>query len=140
MPQLAKGGKWIFGWVVVGRDHEIRIPPEAYTEYGFRSGEAVVFLHGSRTSGGFGLGRFKVLQQKELLQKRIYAKGIMGENMIVFLPSAVEVQAGERLLVGRGSGLALGFFQRGFIYDEAIKHPEIESFVVNKNKDAFNMR
>jgi hypothetical protein len=25
MPRLGKGGKWIFGWVVVGLDREIRL-------------------------------------------------------------------------------------------------------------------
>jgi len=58
MPQLVKGGKWVFGWTVVSSAGEVRIPPEAYAEYGF--------------------------------------------------PSATGFQNGERLLVVRGSGLALG--------------------------------
>ena len=43
MPQLSKGGKWIFGWVVVDDTRKIRIPPEAFGEYGFRMGEGVLF-------------------------------------------------------------------------------------------------
>jgi hypothetical protein len=60
MPQLVKGGKWVFGWVIVGSGGEITIPPEAYREYGFRAGDEVVFLQGSRRSGGFGVGREKI--------------------------------------------------------------------------------
>jgi len=73
MPQLVKGGKWVFGWVIVGGHREITIPPESYTEYGFQAGKPVFFL--------------------------------------------------------RGSGLALGFLTRGPIYEEAVKHSEIETFV-----------
>jgi len=29
MPQLAKGGKWVFGWVVLGQNYELSIPPAA---------------------------------------------------------------------------------------------------------------
>jgi hypothetical protein len=47
MPQLAKGGKWVFGWVVVGKRRSITIPPDAYREHGFRPGDEVVFLRGS---------------------------------------------------------------------------------------------
>jgi hypothetical protein len=36
--------------------------------------------------------------------------------------------AGDRLLVVRGSGLALGFLERGPIYEEARRHPDIETF------------
>jgi hypothetical protein len=44
------------------------------------------------------------------------------------LPSALGFQPGERLLVVRGSGLALGFVPRGPIYEEALRHTEIEVF------------
>jgi hypothetical protein len=51
MPQLVKGGKWVFGWVAVGLKGELMIPPEAWREYGFRIGDEVTFLPGSRSSG-----------------------------------------------------------------------------------------
>jgi hypothetical protein len=46
----------------------------------------------------------------------------------VTLPEAIEIAPGERLLVGRGSGRALGFLQKGRIVEEAQNHPEIELF------------
>ena len=57
MPQMNKGGKWVFGWCEVGSSGEIQIPPEAFAEYGFRAGEPILYLRGSRRSGGFSVGR-----------------------------------------------------------------------------------
>jgi 7,8-dihydropterin-6-yl-methyl-4-(beta-D-ribofuranosyl)aminobenzene 5'-phosphate synthase len=66
MPQLVKGGKWVFGWCIVGQDVEIRIPPEAHTEYGFQAGETVIITPGSRCSGGFGIGKAEKLANSPL--------------------------------------------------------------------------
>ena len=61
---------------------------------------------------------------------------MVGENERVAFPNAVGFQPGERVLVVRGSGLALGFIQRGPIYEEALRHPEIEMFSI-KNGSIF---
>lgn len=127
MPQLAKGGKWVFGWTTVGQDLDVVVPPAAYQEYGFQTHEEVVFLRGSRTSGGFIMGkRSKVLAS--IIKTRIVAEGLMGEMMHVRLPSSLGFNIGEKLLVVRGSGLALSFLHHGRIYEEALRHPEIEEF------------
>jgi hypothetical protein len=129
MPQLAKGGKWVFGWVVVGQDCEIRIPPEAWSEYGFQMQDDILFTRGSRRSGGFGAGRREVLAGSPI-RTRALAEGTITKQGRVSLPQTLDVQPGERLLAARGSGLALGFLQRGPIYEEALKHPELEVFNV----------
>jgi hypothetical protein len=62
------------------------------------------------------------------LSKRAFGEGVIDENRrVVFSPQA-DFHKGERLLVVRGSGFALGFVQRGPIYEEALRHPEIEVF------------
>jgi hypothetical protein len=127
MPQLEKGGKWVFGWVVVRAGKKIAVPPEAYREYSFQAGGEIVFTRGSQRSGGFGIGRADKVPA--LLRKRVLAQGQMSKNGRVVLPSEVEVQTGDRLVAVRGSGLALGFLARGPIYQEALKHPELEVFV-----------
>jgi len=127
MPQLAKGGKWVFGWVIVGKEREIHVPSEAWDEYGFQVRDEVLFTHGSRRSGGFGMGRQKVLGSSPILS-RVWAKGTITSQGTASLPLDIDVQPGERLLAARGSGLALGFLQRGPIYEEALKHPELEIF------------
>lgn len=132
MPQLVRGGKWAFGWVTVGPQGELPIPPEAWHEYGFQSGEEAVFLPGSRTSGGFGLSTPRLLAQAAgPLHTRVQARDQIGrEAQIVVAPAVMGVDSGDRLLVVRGSGRALGFVARGPIFDEALKHPELEVFRV----------
>lgn len=127
MPQLVKGGKWIFGWSVVGDQKQLSIPPAAYTEYGFQAGEALVFLHGSKLSGGFALGkRERILSS--VLYLRIFAEATMEERMRFTLPDVFAASPDQRFLVVRGSGLALSFLEYGPIYEEALQHPEIEGF------------
>ena len=41
MPQLVKGGKYIFGWSKVGKEGKIKIPPEAYEEYNLKKDKYV---------------------------------------------------------------------------------------------------
>jgi len=132
MPQLAKGGKWVFGWVVVGPQREIRIPPDAYTEYGFQAGEEVVFLAGSRTSRGFSIGRpVKLARAKIPLEGHAVGKGKIGPSGIIELPPELHITPGDRLPAGRGSGLALGFIRQGPIFAEALRHPELATFYVD---------
>jgi hypothetical protein len=125
MPQLVKGGKWVFGWCVVGLNGEIQIPPEAYVEYGFQPGETVLITRGSKRSGGFGIGKQDKLAVFPL-QSRFIGQTTIGADNRVALPPEAGIHPGERLLAVRGSGLALGFVQCGPIFEEAMKHPEIE--------------
>lgn len=128
MPQLVKGGKWVFGWVIVGLQGELTIPPEAWDEYGLQPGEEAVFLPGSRSSGGFGLSTPRLLARAAgPLHTRTLAGGHIGEDGQLVVPPAVGMRPGSRLLAVRGSGRALGFVARGPIYDEALKHPELEN-------------
>jgi hypothetical protein len=46
----------------------------------------------------------------------------------VTLPPETSVRPGDRLIAVRGSGLALGLSTQGPIYEEALKHPELEAF------------
>ena len=131
MPQLVKGGKWVFGWVIVGAGGEVLIPLAAFAEYDFRPGETVLITCGSRRSGGFGIGRQEKLENSPL-QSRFIGQAVVGADERVMLPVAAGIRPGERLLAVRGSGLALGFLQRGPIVEEALKHTEIETFVSDR--------
>ena len=85
---------------------------------------------GSRRSGGFSAGRLeKLVSGRFPLQSCIIDRSEIGEGGLIEIPPAVEFQPGDRLLVVRGSGLALGFIAKGPIYQEALKHPEIETFL-----------
>jgi len=131
MPQLVKGGKWVFGWTAVSSTGEVQIPPEAYDEYGFELGEQVVFLPGSRRSGGCSVASVAKLAESQIpFSRGALGEGVVYEDKRIAFPGAAGFRIGERLLVVRGSGLALGFVQRGPIYEEASLHPEIEVFPV----------
>jgi hypothetical protein len=129
MPQLVKGGKWVFGWVLVGPRGAVTIPPEAWDEYDFQTEDEVIFVPGSRRSGGFGLSTPRLLEQTgRPLQARVMARGQIAENRQVIVPPAIGIRPGDRLLAVRGSGKALGFVAEGPIYKEALKHPSLEVF------------
>ncbi len=129
MPQLVKGGKWTFGWAVIGPGREIAIPPEAWDEYGFQAGEEAVFVPGSRTSGGFSICisalPVEAGEQMGGAGLRVLGRSRFGDGWVAAPPEA-GVQAGDRLLTVRGSRYGLGFVARGPIYEEALKHPELE--------------
>jgi hypothetical protein len=134
MPQLVKGGKWVYGWAIVGPGNELPIPLQAWQEYGFQAGTEAVLVRGSRHSGGFGVGTAALLERfggaRERLGGRIFGRGRFVRARFVregfaSLPPEVDVSSGQRLLVVRGSGRALGFVACGPIYEEALRHPEL---------------
>jgi hypothetical protein len=154
MPQLVKGGKYIFGWSKVDNNGVIRIPDEAYLEYEFNQDDKVILISGSNTSGGFGLS------SKRLLKKTVLGKSLISypelmdfqipegkvikiknkgfcwmnikKNKSMYFPKPTlkeySININEKLLVGRGSGLALAFISKGPIYEEAKKHSDIPHF------------
>ena len=130
MPQLEKGGKWVFGWVIVNQDLIFQVPPVAYDEYGFMTDQELAFTKGSHRSGGFGVGKHEVLDSNEFMTKRIITKTTMGRNRQITLPTEMGIKPETRLLAVRGSNYALGFLLQGPIVELAQIHPEIEVLTV----------
>jgi hypothetical protein len=132
MPRLVKGGKWAYGWVVIGPEGEITIPPEAWREFGFQAGDAAIFTPGSRRSGGFAVSTPELMAEVsgrlEGATMRVLARGRFAEGRQVTVPPEVRGKPGDRLLAVRGSRYGLGFVARGPIHEEAPKHPELEVF------------
>lgn len=131
MPRLVKGGKWVYGWVVVGLEGEITIPPEAWREFGFQARGEAIFIPGSRRSGGFGVSTPGLMAE---VREKMAGAGLreLGrgrfENGRVTAPPEVGVKPGGRLLAVRGSRYGLGFVAEGPIYNEALKHTNIRVF------------
>lgn len=132
MPRLVKGGKWTYGWVVIGPGGEITIPPEALREYGFQAGDEAIFTSGSRRSGGFGISTPKLMAAVSERLKgatlRVLGRGRFGEDGRVTVPPEAGVKRGDRLLTVRGSRYGLGFVAKGPIYKEAVKYPGLDVF------------
>ena len=131
MPRLVKGAKWTFGWVSIGPGREIVVPPEAWDEYGFQAGDEAILTPGSLKSGGFGISTPALMAEASGKMGgaglRELGRSRFGDGRIA-VPPEVDVKPGDRLLTVRGSCYGLGFIARGPIYEEALKHPELEVF------------
>ena len=151
MPQLVKGGKYVYGWSVIGLDGHVVVPPEAREEYGFAESRRLVVLPASRTSGGFGLGSPDALSRSPLGARllrgftttaaaegeavecggRPYGWVTLREGGVTLTPhlsAGFGVSPGDRLLVARGSGLALGFLVRGPLVATASRYAGLAVF------------
>jgi hypothetical protein len=157
MPQLVKGGKYIFGWSVIHEDCSLRIPDEAFVEYGYQNQRKLIILPGSKSSGGFTVSstqklsgeRFKSIlnalgynminnsfkvPDKTLIQlnQKYYCWIRLYPDQCIKLSGLLlkhfGLHPGDRLLVGRGSHVGPAFIKSGVIVEEAKRHPEIELF------------
>ena len=128
--RLVKGAKETFGWVVIGTDRKIAIPPRAWKRYGFKVGEEAIFIPGSRKSGGFALTNRDLLAELDtpIAEGRILGTAHFTPQREVRLPVSIPRGPGDRLLTAFGSGHALGFISRGPIYQEALQHTHLEVF------------
>ena len=126
MPRLAKGGKWVYGWVIVDPESGLPIPPAAWCKFGFQAGDEALLLAGSRTSGGFSVANAASLPAP--LATRVLGRARFDREGWAALPAEAPVRPGDRLLAVLGSGYALGFLARGPIYQLALSHAGIEVF------------
>ena len=63
MPQISKGGKFVFGWSVIRDDYSMQIPSQAIQEYDICSESKVYLISGSKTTGGFNLSKRTLLEK-----------------------------------------------------------------------------
>ena len=66
MPQLSRGGKFIFGESQIRPDGCVRFPPQAVTEYGIASEGRIYLFTGSGSTGGFCVTRQGLLLPSQL--------------------------------------------------------------------------
>ena len=66
MPQMNKGGKFIFGKSRIREDRTIRLPDQAVREYGAASEGWVYLFTGSKSTGGFCVTRRGLLEPSRL--------------------------------------------------------------------------
>ena len=66
MPQMNRGGKFIFGRSLVREDGTVRLPDQAVEEYGLTSGSRVYLFTGSKSTGGFCITRKALLEPSKL--------------------------------------------------------------------------
>lgn len=66
MPQMNKGGKFIFGKSVIYADGTVQIPDQAIDEYDITSDGKVYLFTGSKITGGFCVTRKGLLKPSKL--------------------------------------------------------------------------
>ncbi|ADY12584.1 hypothetical protein [Sphaerochaeta globosa] len=66
MPQLAKGGKFIFGWSRITESLSIQLPSMAVDEYAITSEGKVYLFSGSNSTGGFCVTKKSLLLTSQI--------------------------------------------------------------------------
>jgi bifunctional DNA-binding transcriptional regulator/antitoxin component of YhaV-PrlF toxin-antitoxin module len=154
MPQLEKGGKYTYGWSVVGSDGRIPLPPEALDEYGFGPGDRLILMPGSKTSGGFSITTKGLLDKSPLSRVladnpdlagygvspgepveydgRVYTWVELSADNCIKIPLRTlrhyGIDPGDSLLSVRGSRIGIGFAVRGRLVEVAKNHSELPVF------------
>ena len=66
MPQLNKGGKFVFGWSVISSSGKVVFPDMVLDEYKLSNEDYLFIVTGSKISGGFCVFNKKQLMQSKL--------------------------------------------------------------------------
>lgn len=66
MPQISKGGKFIFGLSQIYDDYRIILPTQAVQEYSLTEENQIILLTGSKCTGGFCITRKGLLESSRL--------------------------------------------------------------------------
>ena len=148
MPQMNKGGKFIFGKSLIHEDGSVRLPDQAAEEYGLTAGGRVYLFTGSKITGGFCVTRKELLEPSKLshilhdlpeLQQytadpgaflpykgRSYCWMELFPSMELRLPSAVleflSLTPGMRLLSIRSSDIAFTMGAKGPLLERAARY------------------
>ena len=152
MPQISKGGKFVFGWSRINEGGKIRIPERAAQEYDIPEEGRVILISGSKRSGAFSVST-KTLLSASLLsglfdfcpdlndfktdegepvkfKNRYYCWVRLHEDNCLMLPEVTmktyNVKEEDVLLSIRGSNIAFDFAVKGPLVEKARTHPEIE--------------
>lgn len=66
MPQLNKGGKYVFGWSKIADDRTVHFPPMVLTEYDLLEEQEIIIFTGAKITGGFCVTNQKMLSASKL--------------------------------------------------------------------------
>lgn len=155
MPQLNKGGKFVFGFSVIQPDLSLRLPTQALFEYDAAQDGRIIIFTGSKITGGFCVTTYPLLSNSKLshilkecptlrncqlsegefiqYKGRKYAWLSIDRNGKIKLPSStlgvLELHSGMELLSIRSSDIAFTMGAKGPLLEKAHNfHGEIERF------------
>lgn len=138
MPQMSKGGKYIFGWSVIRENGTLIFPVPAVEEYTLQKEQYIYIVSGSKQTGGFCvmteplLSRSKlrhILQENPNLADRTLKEGelisykgrkygwlSLKDNGVYISPSlmqTLDIKSGDKLLAIRSSNIAFTMGAKG---------------------------
>ena len=150
MPQMNKGGKFIFGKSIIQDNGVVQFPEQAICEYDITAEGKVYLFTGSKSTGGFCVTRKGLLEPSKLGHilsdiptLREYAsetgdfiryKGrsytwtdisedgriVLTDDMMTFL----KLETGMKLLSIRSSNIAFTMGAYGLLAEESMKHED----------------
>lgn len=66
MPQLNKGGKYVFGLSVINKDNKILLPDDTMSMYSLKDDTKIIIFTGSKITGGFCVTTKNLLMNSKL--------------------------------------------------------------------------
>ena len=154
MPQMNKGGKYIFGWSVIRENGKITFPASAIEEFKLQKERYIYIVSGSKQTGGFCvmseplLSRSKlnhILKENPDLADRTLKEGELisykgrkygwltlkdnGVHLSSPLMQTLDIKVGDKLLAIRSSDIAFTLGAKGALIQKAHEYTgEIEVF------------
>lgn len=156
MQQLNKGGKYVFGWSVIGAEGAIHFPTMALSEYNLTSDPEIIIFTGSKVTGGFCVTNQRMLSSSKLKHSidelpeltgkhsigsgqfipykgRSYAWLPLSKDGTIQLPKQtldfLNIRTGDRLMAIRSSDIAFTMGAKGPLIEKGINYSgQIEVF------------
>ncbi len=144
MPQMTKGGKYIFGWSRIRVNGELIFPRMAVDEYNLQEETYIYIVSGSKQTGGFCVmtdpllshSKLKnILKENSSLADRSLSEGeliaykgrkygwlALKENTVYLsddLMKMLEIKVGDKLLAIRSSDIAFTMGVKGRLIEKA---------------------
>ena len=144
MPQMTKGGKYIFGWSRIRVNGEMIFPRMVVDEYKLKEENHIYIVSGSKQTGGFCVmtepllshSKLKnILEENPSLAKRSLREGelitykgrkygwLVLNKSAVYLPDdlmkMLEIKVGDKLLAIRSSDIAFTMGVKGSLIEKA---------------------
>lgn len=90
MPQLNKGGKFVFGLSVIHENRSVQIPPQAINEYRLSNENKIIIFTGSKITGGFCVTSYPLLSSSKLSHiLKEYSSNVHGHAFCEFSDSLI---------------------------------------------------
>ena len=148
MPQIAKGGKFVFGWSIINTEGCVKIPEMTFKEYNLSTDNNAILISGSKKSGGFCVSNYSLMKKSIMnglftehpeikdfaftegvcikYKGRLYCWVKIGSKGIIKLPEhtmkSFNLKPNDKLLSIRGSDIAFVLAAKGPLIEAAINY------------------